>query len=180
MPGTEFKRQRRSLCQRAMSINQACLSGKVRNAAALASRVAVVLATGFVIASCTTNQPSNSLLKPERTHVPRSQGWTVAATVPGMSRLSLDVDNPTSTMTCWAKAECDAIGNVQSSVTGPIRLVLLQERAGTWSVAKSVPNAELLGAHGSGVVTTLSCVSSSACSAGGFYTLLSKPEDTIR
>lgn len=96
--------------------------------------------------------------------------WGTARQIPGLAALNEGDYGGASAVSCWATGSCDVVG-MYSDGNGPGfgRAFLVEERAGRWRSARTIPGIDALtGPLGSHVMpTTISCDATGDCAAGG-------------
>ena len=97
-----------------------------------------------------------------------SGAWGDAEEVPGTAALNAGGDAEIESLSCSSTGNCSA-GGFYEDASLHTQAFLINETGGTWGEAEEVPGTATLNADGYAGVETLSCSSSSNCSAGGFY-----------
>jgi hypothetical protein len=94
--------------------------------------------------------------------------WGTAQPIPGLTSLNTGNFAVLGAISCWAVGSCDAVGmySVAQSV-GPERGFLVEERAGTWHRARTIPGLVAVTGDGYALPTTISCDATGDCAAGG-------------
>lgn len=105
--------------------------------------------------------------------------WGVAAEAPGLDALNTGGTADINTVSCWAPEQCSAGGSYTAAGMWPAgathsvpphqEAFLLSERNGIWGTAEPVPGAARLNVGGSAAISSVSCTSTGACTAGGGY-----------
>jgi hypothetical protein len=95
--------------------------------------------------------------------------WGTAAPVPGLAALNLSGGAELTSISCKAAGRC-AAGGFYSDVNKEAQAFVVDERNGVWGAAIEVPGTAALDAGGGvAAVQSISCGSTAACAAGGYY-----------
>jgi hypothetical protein len=94
--------------------------------------------------------------------------WGHAKEVPGTAALNEGVEAQTLSVSCGSAGNCAAGGFYANSSDNP-QAFLADETGGVWAKAEEVPGTGVLNAGDNASVTAISCPTTGACSAAGFY-----------
>lgn len=94
--------------------------------------------------------------------------WGAPEAIPGLASLNTGNYAVMGAISCWAVGSCDAVGmyQVQPSV-GLERGFMVEERAGAWHPAHTIPGLVGVTQDGYALPTTISCDATGDCAAGG-------------
>jgi hypothetical protein len=95
--------------------------------------------------------------------------WGVAEEVPGTSTLNAGANAQVESVSCASARSCSAGGYYAASSTRQ-QAFIVDEKDGTWGIAKEVPGTPTMNAGGSATINSVSCASAGNCSAGGYFT----------
>jgi len=93
--------------------------------------------------------------------------WGTVQEVPGTAALNRGGSAQITSVSCAAMGNCSAGGNYLDGFNH-FQAFVVNEKNGTWSIAKRVAAALNQGGHA--LINSVSCASAGNCGAGGFYT----------
>jgi hypothetical protein len=94
--------------------------------------------------------------------------WGTAKEVPGLGALNVGGYAGLGGLSCRSVGDCVLAGDYAGTGT-EVQAFLATEKNGGWGSAKQVPGFAALNKGDNGAFTSLSCVSTGNCSAGGWY-----------
>jgi hypothetical protein len=95
--------------------------------------------------------------------------WGTAEEVPGTSALNGGGYAVVNTVSCASAGNCSAGGEYTTSTPYTTQAFVVNETNGTWGTAAEVPGTGPLNTAGLAQISSISCVGTGSCSAGGFY-----------
>jgi hypothetical protein len=93
--------------------------------------------------------------------------WGTVREVPGTAALNQGGSAQITSLSCAATGNCSAGGNYLDGFNH-FQAFAVNEKNGTWGIAKQVATALNQGGHA--LINSVSCASAGNCGAGGFYT----------
>jgi hypothetical protein len=97
-----------------------------------------------------------------------SGSWGNAVQVPGLATLDVGNLGQVKAVSCASAGNCTAGGTYKDGA-GHIQAFLVEQTGGVWGTAFEVPGVGSLNAGGNAAVTSVSCRSTTGCTAGGTY-----------
>ena len=118
------------------------------------------------VGSYSTHDPKTGITTSWPMVVSQSDGaWGQAAGLPGIAGLSSERGGQLTKISCASPGNCSAAGSYNGPGSTTFAF-LADEVNGTWGATQALPDAESLGAQGSGIVA-ISCPSAGNCAAVG-------------
>jgi hypothetical protein len=102
----------------------------------------------------------------------------LAIEVPGTAALNRGGDAYVYSVSCASAGNCSA-GGFYTDTSGHSQVFVVSQVNGTWHAAIEVPGTAALNQGGDAGLESVSCASAAHCSAGGFYTEISGPQQAF-
>jgi hypothetical protein len=95
--------------------------------------------------------------------------WRPAIEVPGLGTLNEGGNADVNSVSCGSVADCSAGGGYTANASHSTQAFVVNERNGSWGTAQEVAGNLNTGAFSDAGVLSVSCASAGSCSAGGYY-----------
>jgi len=98
--------------------------------------------------------------------------WQAAQPIPGLAALNAGGQVFVEAISCSSPGNCVVGGQYHTATAGlnSFEVFVAAQHNGTWGDAIALPNIITLDNGGNATLTSISCASEGACSAGGYYT----------